>query len=190
MSSGPVDSLRGGSFDDSSASPSGSSSHCRLGVARGSGVTLWHDTGVASDTDPECQVQIAPDRPAIIGRSEGRPIYYLDPSYTPTRLVPGTGQNIMHSGGGGSDLFVSRGHFMLRAAARGVLLVNGVPRRGGGLRPPRNGTLLLRPERRPMNDGEEYLIESGVTAVVGLPNGAVVRICAECGTDDVPPGMS
>src|SRR5262245_14832544 len=113
MSSGPVDSLPDGSLDDLAASPSGSSSLCRLGVARGSGVTLWHDTEVAADTDPECKVQIAPDRPAIIGRSEGRPIHYLDPAYRPTRLIPGTGQNIMNSGGDGSDLFVSRGHFML-----------------------------------------------------------------------------
>ena len=75
-------------------------------------------------------------------------------------------------------MYVSRGHFMLRAAGRGVLLVNGVPQRGGGLRAPLNGTRLVVPEQRPMSVGEEYLIESGATAVVVLPNGTEVEINA------------
>jgi hypothetical protein len=66
-----------------------------------------------------------------------------------------------------------------RAAGRGVLLVNGVPRPGGGLRAPLNGTRLVVSEQRPMSAGEEYLIESGATAVVVLSNGSEVHIGAE-----------
>jgi hypothetical protein len=116
MSSELVDSLSNDSINGPLSPQSGSSSLCRLGVARGSGVTLWHGQDFDAGTAPECRVQLAPDRPAIIGRSEGHPIHYLDPSYRPTRLMPGTGQNIMRSGGDGPDEFVSRGHFMLRAA--------------------------------------------------------------------------
>jgi hypothetical protein len=85
----------------------------------------------------------------------------------------------MRSGGHGDDIYVSRGHFMLRAASRGIILVNGVPRRGGGLRAPRNGTMMVIPQRRLMGEGEEFLIESGAKAIVVLPNGSRVEINAE-----------
>ena len=152
---------------------------CSLTVARGAGVTLWHGADVAADTSQHCQLRLAPDRPAIIGRSNGYKVPYLDPSYQATQLVPGTGQNIMREDGHGRDGGVSRAHFMLRAASRGVLLVNGVPRPGGGLRTPLNGTRLLVPEQRWMTAGEEYLVESGATAMIGLPNGSSVQISAE-----------
>jgi hypothetical protein len=186
MSAGRLDSLSDGSINAPAAPEGGDSSRFSVALESGSSVTLWHGLDLEADTSPEHKLQLSPDRPAIIGRSEGHAVHYLDPSYRPTRRIPGTGQNIMHSGGGGSDLFVSRGHFMLRAIGRGVLLVNGVPRPGGGLRPPRNGTWLIVPEQRPMSDGEEYLIESGATVAVGLPNGSVVRISVESGTEDVP----
>jgi hypothetical protein len=173
-----VEAPSGDSITSPTVPDAGPISHCRLAVTCGSSVTLWHGLDVEADTSPQCKLQLSPDRPAIIGRSEGHEIKYLDPSYRATRLVPGTGQNIMRSEGEGCDRYVSRGHFMLRAAGRGVLLVNGVPRPGGGLRAPLNGTRLVVPERRPMSAGEEFLIESGATAVVVLPNGSEVEISA------------
>lgn len=178
MSSDSAEAPSGDSITSPIVPDAGPISHCRLAVACGSSVTLWHGLDLAADTSPEYKLRLSPDRPAIIGRSEGHAIAYLDPSYRATRLVPGTGQNIMRMNGDGSDMYVSRGHFMLRAAGRGVLLVNGVPSPGGGLRSPRNGTRLLVPEQRPMSAGEEYLIESGATAVVVLPNGSEVEISA------------
>jgi len=159
--------------------PKGLTAGASLTVAKGDCVTLWCGADVELDTFPECKVRIAPDRPAVVGRSEGHAVPYLDPRYRPTRLVPGSGQDIMRSGGGGFDRCVSRGHFMLMAAARGILLVNGVPRAGGGIRAPRNGTRLISPQQRPMNPAEEYLIESGATVAILLPNGSEVRIGAE-----------
>jgi hypothetical protein len=67
---------------------------------------------------------------------------------------------------------------MLRGVSRGILFVNGVPRLGGGIRPPRNGTHLLAPEGRGLSPGEEYLIQSGTAMVVRLPNGTEIRIDA------------
>jgi hypothetical protein len=125
MSSGSVDSPSGDSISSPELPEAAVISLCSLAVARGSSLTLWHGLDQQVDTTPERQLQLSPDRPAIIGRSEGHEVHYMDPSYRATRLVPGTGQNIMHSGGDGSDMFVSRGHFMLRASGRGVLLVKG-----------------------------------------------------------------
>jgi hypothetical protein len=139
-------------------------------------VTLWSDGCRMEDTLSETRVQIAPSRPVVIGRAEGREVPYLDPAYLPTRLVPGTGQTVMLTGGQGADIHVSRGHFMLRAHPDGVLFVNGVPRRGGGIRPPLCGTWLLSPARRKLEPGEEYLIAWSATAVVWLPNGSQIQI--------------
>jgi hypothetical protein len=152
---------------------------CSLKITGDTCVTLWHGVDCEAGTTPECKLRLSPDRPAIIGRAEGHQVHYLDPAFRPTRLVPGSGQNIMQAEGHGSNMYVSRGHFMLRTAGRGVMLVNGVPRPGGGLRAPRNGTRMVVPERRHMTDGEEYLIDSGATAVIILPNGAEVQIRAE-----------
>jgi hypothetical protein len=154
----------------------GSSSSAYLRVTPGSSLTLWSVADPAHATDLEFQVQIAPDRPAIVGRSNGYEVPYLDPAYRPTRIVPGTGQTVMLEDGHGRDIVVSRGHFMLRAHAGGILFVNGVPRRGGGIRPPLNGTWLLSPTRRLLNPEEEYLIEHGQAAVFFLPNRAEIRI--------------
>jgi hypothetical protein len=51
-----------------------------------------------------------------------------------------------------------------------------VPRRGGGIRPPRNGTLLLNPLQRSMQPGEEHPILFGSAVTLQLPNGTQVRI--------------
>ena len=70
-------------------------------------------------------------------------------------------------------------HFMLRGCVQGMTLVNGVPHVAGGIRPPTNGTWLLEPEHRRMQAGEELLIPRGAAAKIHLPNGMVVKICAE-----------
>jgi hypothetical protein len=85
---------------------------------------------------------------------------------------------VVRSSRDGRDVYVSRGHFTLRGDARGIVLTNGVPRIGGGIRPPITGTWMLEPSRRLMEPGEEYLIEHGAKVVLHLPNGTVVQICA------------
>ena len=103
----------------------------------------------------------------------------LDPAYRPTKIVPGSGQAVLHSEGYGTDIRVSRAHFMLRGVSRGILFVNGVPRPGGGASwPPLNGTRLVAPEGRGLSPGEEYRIGSGTVMVVRLPNGTEIRIGA------------
>ena len=68
---------------------------------------------------------------------------------------------------------------MLRGVVGGILLVNGVPKVGGGIRPPRNGTRLTYPCSRAMFPEEEYIIESGTGVIIVLPNGTNVRIKAD-----------
>lgn len=154
----------------------------------GSLETLFGDGGLSawsggersvSATDVKVELQLAPDRPVVIGRLEDGLPEYLDPAYRSTRIMPGTGQPVVRSDSDGTDVRVSRAHFMLRGNSGGIVLTNGVPRTGGGIRPPKNGTWLLEPAHRPMGPGEEYLIEHGAGAVLHLPNGTVLRICAE-----------
>lgn len=149
-----------------------------LSQLSGPGVTLWSAPQAGSDTVAEHQLRLDPNRPVIIGRAEGYPVPYLDPAYRPTAVVPGTGESVLLSGGGRKDTVVSRGHFMLRAAGRGILLVNGVPGVGGGIRPPTNWTLLVSPLCRKLGPGEEYLIEGGDAVILELPNGARLQIAA------------
>jgi hypothetical protein len=156
----------------------GQDSSGSLSMLSGGGITICGGTDTAADTLTECELKLAPNRPAVIGRAEGYPVPYLDPAYKATRLLPGTGQSVLHSGGDGTDTYVSRGHFMLRASAGGIMLVNGVPRCGGGVRPPLNGTWMLYPVRRLLDPGEEFLITSGSAVVLWLPNGAQLRIAA------------
>lgn len=143
-------------------------------------MTLW-STGIPDrEGRTEYAIRLTPDRPVVVGRSEGDPPEYLDPAYRPTRMVPGTGQGVLHSGGLGTDRYVSRGHFMLRAVeGGGILFVNGVPRRGGGIRPPMNGTHLIAPDGRDLDPGEEYRIAAGTRIIVLLPNGSRLRIQAD-----------
>ena len=69
-----------------------------------------------------------------------------------------TSQDDLHSDGEGTDIRVSRDHFMLRAVSGGICLVKGVPQRGGGIRVPYNGTWLLAPERRPLGPAKNGFI--------------------------------
>jgi hypothetical protein len=157
---------------DDGSSPGG------ITVVSGSPLTTWSSLPLIAHGQTEYALRLMPDSPVIVGRQHGHVPDYLDPVYQPTRIVPGTGQEVLHSGGYGTDLRVSRAHFMLRGASRGILFVNGVPRAGGGIRPPLNGTRLLAPEGRRLSPGEEYLIKSGTTMVVRLPNGTEIRIDA------------
>jgi hypothetical protein len=147
-------------------------------VLSGPEITVWSTPDPGHDARPEYALRLTPDCPVVVGRSDGGLPPYLDPAYRPTRIVPGTGQPILHSGGRGSDNYVSRGHFTLRAIRHGILFVNGVPRRGGGIRPPKNGTRMVAPAGRALYPGEEYLIEAGMALVVRLPNGTELRIDA------------
>lgn len=142
-------------------------------------LTLWSWPKSCRRTATEVQLQLAPDAPVIIGRSQGGEIPYLDPSYTPTPIIPGTGKTILRHDGSDEDMYVSRGHFMLRAHPHGILLVNGVSRRGGGVRPPLNGTHLLAPHNRPLGPGEELLIEHGSQVSIRLPNETRLTIQAQ-----------
>ena len=139
-------------------------------------VNVWSapDTLMGGDTQGEVKVQLQPNKPIVIGRQQGGQIDYLDPQYQPTPMMPGSVHPILNSSG--KDGTVSRGHFMLKMSPHGICLVNGVPRRGGGIRPPINGTILLEPARRLMAQGEEYVIERGTSAKIRLPNGTVILL--------------
>jgi hypothetical protein len=115
----------------------------------------------------------------VVGRSEGKVPEYLDSRYQPTRQVPGTQQRVVTNPHEGKDAFVSRGHFMLKGSPFGLVLVNGVPRVGGGIRPPLNGTWLLEPQRRRLGPGEEWLIEHGGAIKIWLPNEVTVVVHAD-----------
>jgi hypothetical protein len=154
--------------------PPGSS--VSLFFSPGSSLTIWSVARPSVDTDTECRLEIEPHHPVVIGRSEGREVPYLDPAYRPTRFVPGTGQAVVQSDSEGPDTTVSRGHFLLRAHPDGVILLNGVPRRAGGVRPPTNWTQLRYPESRLLEPAEEYLIGHGRSAVFRLPNRVEIRI--------------
>jgi hypothetical protein len=67
---------------------------------------------------------------------------------------------------------------MLKGSLHGILLINGVPRQGGGIRAPKNGTVLLEPDNRQMHEGEDYMIELGKSAKIRLPNGTVILLSA------------
>lgn len=150
-----------------------------MGKAALTGETLVHRALPTAGAAPavEVRLELAPDQAVVVGRSR-RAAPYLDPAYRPTPVLPGTDQTVFLHGGRGDDGYVSRGHFLLRHAPGGVLLVNGVPRRGGGVRAPLNGTWLLAPVRRPLDPEEEFLIASGTSAVLVLPNGSELRVAA------------
>jgi hypothetical protein len=158
---------------DDGSSPGG------ISVLSGSPLTSWSSLPLTARSQTEYALRLRPDSPVVVGRYHGLVPPYLDPAYRPTRIVPGTGQAVLHSGGYGTDICVSRAHFMLLGVSRGILFVNGVPRRGGGIRPPLNGTRLVAPQGRVLSPGEEYLIESGTAMVVRLPNGTELRIDAQ-----------
>ena len=155
-------------------------SHLSVSVVAGPNLSLWSiATDRSCDTDTEFKFQIQPDQAVVIGRQQGGRIEYLDERYQPTQLVPNSAQRVVGSHDKVADNRVSRGHFMLRDSPRGLELVNGVPRHGGGIRPPINGTKMLKPERRTMQDGEDFVIERGKSVTICLPNGTVIVLGAE-----------
>jgi hypothetical protein len=154
-------------------------------VEQGSSASVWilfgpplaiGDSVLDLSSRPVLDLFLEPGQSAVIGRAHGCEVPYLDPAYRPTSLVPGTGETILRGEGDRRDLYVSRGHFTLSAHPAGLSLINGVPQRGGGIRPPRNGTLLLDPIQRPMLPGEEHEIYYGSAVTLQLPNGSQVRI--------------
>lgn len=164
---------------DEPGSAGAGTSSVSLSIAAGPGFAVWSPAGsiYAGKTEAERKVQLQAHRPVIIGRQEGGAIDYLDPLYVSTPIIPETGRSILTLGE--QDRYVSRGHFMLRATPHGIMLINGVPCRDGGVRPPRNGTWLLMPVARQLGAGEEYFIERGHSARIRLPNGTVILIRAE-----------
>lgn len=177
----------------------GSRSHCGLSVLFGEPVSLWTPPGVetrvhelvhvhttlhdnADGTHPLTEVELCldPGRLVVVGRSSGKhPVPYLDPAYRSTTVLPSTGQPVLRWDGAEDDMFVSRAHFTLRAApGGGIVFTNGVPRLGGGIRAPINGTRLVAPVTRNLGAGEEVVIEPGAAAVVRLPNRCVLQIRA------------
>lgn len=163
----------------------GPRSSCHVSLLEGPPISVWvcPKTAVASDTIvrelPGLALSLAPDRLVVVGRSSGtHAVPYLDPAYRATPVVPDTGQSVLR-GDGERDNRVSRAHFTLRGAAGGIVFTNGVPRLGGGIRPPLNGTWLLAPAVRFLDDGEEVLIERGGSMTLRLPNHCVLRLAAQ-----------
>lgn len=157
-----------------------SSASLSVTVVDGAPLSMW-STAPATEgkTKGELSVQLQPDQSVVIGRQEGGRIEYLDPSYQPTQMLPHLSERVVATVDRGSDIGVSRGHFMLRGSAAGILFVNGVPRPGGGIRPPLNGTQMLEPVCRSLGQGEEYLIEKGSAIKICLPNGTTIVLGAE-----------
>jgi hypothetical protein len=156
------------------------SSYLSISIIQGPTINLWSlETPSEGKTEDERTLQLQPDQSVVIGRQEGGQIDYLDPRYQPTQMLPNSTRRVVTSRNRGSDRCVSRGHFMLRGSVQGILFVNGVPRRGGGIRPPMNGTKMLAPAKRRMGQGEEYIIEKGTAIKIRLPNGTVILLGAE-----------
>jgi hypothetical protein len=137
-------------------------------------------TGMDGDTMNQLKLQLRPEQGVVIGRQEGGRISYLDPRWRPTQLIPDSGRRVVQSNASeGPDNWVSRGHFLLKSSHLGIVFVNGVPRDGGGIRPPTNGTEMLAPESRRMEQGEEFLIDRGAEITIRLPNRTVLQLRAE-----------
>jgi hypothetical protein len=151
-----------------------------VSIIEGPTLNLWSiATAIEGSTEGELRLQLQPDQAVVIGRQEGGQIEYLDPRFHPTPMLPNTSRRVATLFCRETEKCVSRGHFMLKGSLHGILLVNGVPRRGGGIRPPLNGTLMLEPQWCLMKQGEEYMIERGATAKIRLPNGTVILVRAE-----------
>jgi hypothetical protein len=164
----------------SPSSDTGEPSWCTISSDGGPGLTIWSVPGsrCSPEAGREVRLQLSPDAPVIIGRQDGGEIEYLDPRYVPSPIMPGARRTILQQGGMHQDRYVSRGHFMLRGHRTGTLFVNGVPRRGGGIRPPRNWTQLIAPQRRLLLPEEELVIGRGDQVTIRLPNGTRLTIQA------------
>jgi hypothetical protein len=156
------------------------SSSLSISIVEGPAINLWSTvTAAGGETKAEFRLQLQPDQSVVIGRQEGGEIEYLDPRYHPTQMLPNSTRRVVTTVNKGTDICVSRGHFMLRGSVDGILFVNGVPRRGGGIRPPMNGTKMLAPVNRRMGQGETYMIEKGTAIRIRLPNGTVILLGAD-----------
>ena len=163
-------------------------SRCHVALLEGHPVAFWTcpqtDVTVRTTTEvpraiAELALALAPDRLVVVGRSTGRsPVPYLDPAYRATTLLPDTQRSVL-LGDRRTDHWVSRAHFTLRGAPNGgVVFTNGVPRAGGGVRSPLNGTWLVAPAERALEPGEEILIACGAAVVIRLPNRCVLQLKA------------
>jgi hypothetical protein len=149
-----------------------------LGVSWG-GLTICDTWPNAGHTETEnYPLGLSHGKGLVIGRQEGGGTEYLDPRFRPTQRMPGTNQRVIVDAHRHSDTFVSRGHFTLIGSPFGIIFVNGVPRRGGGIRPPVNWTKLIHPERRLMLPGERLVVVPGVAITIRLPNMMEVVIAA------------
>jgi hypothetical protein len=156
------------------------SSSLSISIVEGPTVNLWSNAAATEGkTKEELTLQLQPDQTVVIGRQEGGRIEYLDARYQPTQMLPNSSRRVVTSLDRGTDICVSRGHFMVKGSLHGILFVNGVPRRGGGIRPPKNGTVMVEPDYRSMKQGEEYMIERGTAVKIRLPNGTVILVRAE-----------
>jgi hypothetical protein len=143
------------------------------GTSSGS-LRVWDGT---QETKPELYpLGLTHGKGIVIGRQEGGSTEYLDPRFRPTQRLPMASQRVVVDARQGIDTSVSRGHFTLVGSPIGIIFVNGVPRRGGGIRPPMNGTLLIEPERRTMIQGERMVVEPGKFIKIRLPNRVEVLI--------------
>ncbi len=181
--------MNGTSANGSHPEPAGGGSRCHVALLDGPSVTFWTCPGTSigdatlvhevPGSVAELALCLAPERLIVVGRSTGRsPVPYLDPAYSPTPILPDSGQSVLR-GGDPTDNWVSRAHFTLRGApGGGIVFTNGVPRIGGGLRPPLNGTKLVAPAVRWLDPGEEVLIGLGETVAIRLPNRCVLQLKA------------
>jgi hypothetical protein len=114
----------------------------------------------------------------VVGRAKPQQdVPYLDPAFRATQLLPDSNQTVL-TGDKKTDNYVSRAHFAIRGTAGGVVVTNGVPHVGGGIRPPTNGTWLVAPVRL-LDPGEEVFIASGEMIAIWLPNQCVLQLRAQ-----------
>jgi len=131
---------------------------------------------VNTQTLTETSLDLSPHELVVIGRQQGGRLEYLDPSYTPSQLVPDSGQSVLMNDA--KDTYVSRGHFTLKGSSKGILLLIGVPGVEGGVRLPVNWTFMVEPVYREMKKGEVFLVERGSSVKIMLPNEARILISA------------
>ena len=159
-------------------------SSARITVLEGPQLHLWsrihHRLNANKTSDSDERFYIDQETPQIIGRPlpDGERPEYLDERYLVTPLVNTLAgpQTILS---GKDDDLISGGHLMLRYHPSGLVVVNAVPRKGGGLRAPTNATWVISPEHRKLMPKEFYLIEHGRTARIWLPNGTALLISVD-----------
>ena len=133
-----------------------------LGVSLGGlSITDTMCLGAVDTKTEDYPVGLAHGKGLVIGRQEGGGTEYLDSRFRPTQRMPGTYQRVVVDAHRPGDNFVSRGHFTMIGSPFGIIFVNGVPRRGGGIRPPVNWTQMIEPQQRTMAPGERFVVAPG-----------------------------